>query len=124
MEPTEYERITYVGRDIEGARELKGGYMGCGSLEQHCAQSRDGKSWAFIPRNQARWYAIGRKHCHAISGHFEGMKALAALMYWVGATMEAEDVWHYGALTRGESAAMALGEMVACDMIPPHLKRR
>lgn len=43
--PTEFERATYRGRDICGAREMRGGYCGCGSLEGHCMQVRDPKSW-------------------------------------------------------------------------------
>lgn len=53
MRPTEYEIQTYEGRNICGAAELKGGYMGCGSLENHVAQMRDPDSW--VHSSKDRW---------------------------------------------------------------------
>lgn len=43
--PTDDERLTYRGRGIDGSRNSSGGYMGCGTLEEHCRQVRDPRSW-------------------------------------------------------------------------------
>lgn len=50
--PTDDELLTYRGRGIDGSRNSPGGYMGCGTLEEHCLQVRDPKSWvqSALPR--------------------------------------------------------------------------
>lgn len=41
--PTNYERLTYEGRNIE--RNKSRDYCGCGSIEGHVSQVRDPDSW-------------------------------------------------------------------------------
>lgn len=50
--PTDDELLTYRGRGFDGSRNSPGGYMGCGTLEEHCLQVRDPKSWvqSALPR--------------------------------------------------------------------------
>ena len=55
--PTEYEQVTYRGRQICQSRELGSGYCGSGPLDVHVAQMRDPESW--VHSSKADWYRAG-----------------------------------------------------------------
>jgi hypothetical protein len=53
--PSPWEEATYKGRNIAGSKETKGGYMGCGPIENHCMQMRDPESW--VHSSVGRWFS-------------------------------------------------------------------